>query len=163
MKTAVKIILTGIGGTLATDGWSWMLRLLNIHSHGLPLVGSWIIAHLGNALQLSLAGQELILGWIAHYCLGISFAFLLRFLYGRKWFENPSIAGALVLGLITLIISILLIQPVLGFGIAFSRMPHPGTLVTKVVLFHLVYSLGIFGVANGLKNNRFVSHQQVRL
>lgn len=163
MKTAAKIILIGIGGTLATDSCSWILKLVGIHSHGLSLVGSWFIGYLGISLQHPLASQALLIGWVAHYCLGICFGFLLFFLYGKKWLESPTLSGAFVLGLVTFIISLLLIQPVLGFGKAFANMPHPGTIIAKVVLFHVVYSAGIYGSATVLKNKGIVTHKQALL
>src|SRR5215216_5802639 len=138
MRVLTKIILIGIGATLATDIWSLILKLFNVHSHGLLLVGNWITSRLECSLQDQLAGQELMVGRIAHYCLGISFAFLLILIYGKRWLEKPTILTALVLGLITFLISLFIVQPVLGFGPAFSKMPTQFIIISKLFGFHLV-------------------------
>lgn len=144
MKVILKTILIGVAGTLATDIWSLILKLFNIHSHGLLFVGNWIKSHVWLSLQNQFTGKELLIGWIAHYWLGISFAFLLILMYGKKWFQKPTFFATLILGFTTFIISLFVIQPILGFGIAFSKFPNQFIIIFKVFLFHLVYSTGLY-------------------
>lgn len=144
MKIILKTVLIGIAGTFTTDIWTLILKFFGIHSHGLLIVGHWVTFHLPLSLQNQFAGKELVIGWIAHYCLGISFAFLLVLIYGKKWFQNPSVFIALMLGCITFVLSLFVIQPILGFGIAFSKYANQPIILLKVVGFHIIYSIGLY-------------------
>lgn len=154
MNAITKTLVIGIGATVATDIWSFVLKLFNVHSHGLQMVGNWIFSRLGITLQNQLEGKELLIGYIAHYCLGISFAFLFLIIYGKKSFEKPNIKQALFFGLITFVISLCVIQPVLGFGFAFSKMPGQEIILLKVSIFHTIYSVGLYGSSIVLLTNR---------
>lgn len=147
MKIIRKTILTGIAGTLATDAWTLLLKMFGVHSHGLLLVGQWIVSHLNPASQSQLMGKALFVGWTAHYCLGILFAILPNLVYGKNWLQKPTLPMALMTGLISFIISIFIIQPILNFGVAFSRYTSQPVILLKVGLFHLVYSIGLWAAA----------------
>jgi hypothetical protein len=152
MKLIQKTILTGIAGTLATDVWTLVLKMFGVHSHGLLLVGQWIVSHLNPALQSRLMDKALFVGWTAHYCLGILFAVLPNLVYGKKWLQKPTLLMALMTGLISFLISVFIIQPILNFGIAFSRYTSQPVILLKVGLFHLVYSIGLWAAAKMTRN-----------
>ncbi len=152
MKLIQKTILTGIAGTLATDVWTLVLKMFGVHSHGLLLVGQWIVSHLNPALQSQLMDKALFVGWTAHYCLGILFAILPNLVYGKKWLQKPTLLMALMTGFISFLISIFIIQPILNFGVAFSRYTSQPVILLKVGLFHLVYSIGLWAAARMTRN-----------
>ncbi len=163
MLTLVKIILVGIGATFAIDCWTSLLSLFGVKSHGIIFLGRWL-AYLPEGkyfhhtiIQTTPAANELIIGMIAHYCIGIGFAFLLKALYGKNWFEKPAIMPAIVIAVVTLVAPIFILQPALGFGIAFSKMPQPGILLFKICVIHLVYGLGLYLFARLINsgNNKF--------
>ncbi|NVM66585.1 glucan phosphoethanolaminetransferase (alkaline phosphatase superfamily) [Mucilaginibacter sp. SG538B] len=163
MNIMVKVVIAGIAGTFATDIWTFLLRLFGVHSHGLLLVGLWVKSHLPSVLQGQLAGKELLIGWTAHYLLGISFAFLLIPMYGKKWFRQPTAFSALVLALVTFVISLFIIQPMLNFGIAFSKFRTQPVILLKVLAFHLIYSLGVYAFLRALKKKNAPSNLECEL
>ncbi|MGX5683220.1 DUF2938 family protein [Chryseobacterium cucumeris] len=152
MKIIRKILLTGIVGTFSTDIWTIILKVFGVHSHGLLLVGQWIISHLSLSSQKELEGKALYLGWTAHYCLGMLFAFVPIALYGQKWLHRPTFATALITGLTTFMFSIFIIQPILNFGVAFSEYTGQPIILLKVALFHIVYCIGLYGTARIIAN-----------
>jgi hypothetical protein len=100
MNTISATLVTGIVATLLTDLWALARRRL----FGIPLpnygfVGRWI-AHMprGRFRHESIAAAtpargEGIVGWSAHYLIGIAFAFLLP--------QQPALAPALLVGIAT--------------------------------------------------------------
>lgn len=95
METALKIVLIGIGGTLAMDILAFLLNsLFKVKSLDYSLVGRWV-GHFPKGrffhpsiLKARPISNELIIGWVAHYLIGISFAFLLVGIYGNGWLLN---------------------------------------------------------------------------
>ncbi|MDE5469924.1 DUF2938 domain-containing protein [Elizabethkingia meningoseptica] len=158
MKVILKVILAGFAGTLGTDVWTFILKIFGVHSHGLLLVGQWVISHMGTSLQNRLIGNELLIGWTAHYCLGISFSFLPLLLYGKKWLNRPTITKALIIGVITFVLGIFIIQPILNFGVAFSNYANQPVILLKVALFHIVYSIGLYTASRMMANPKLVNN-----
>ena len=84
--------LVGISGTVALDLWALLLsRTLNIPPVNWPLVGRWI-RHMarGRFVHDSIAkvgplSGEAIIGWGAHYLIGIGYGLLLLALWGPMW------------------------------------------------------------------------------
>jgi len=150
MKNFVKTMIVGVGATLAMDLWTFILRLFDVTSHGLQYVGRWVayfpsgkfIHH--SIIQTPGMPYEKLIGFIAHYCIGIGFAFLLSAAFGKKWLSRPRIFPALFIGLTTLLVPTLIIQPALGFGVAFSNMPNQGLLLLKSFSIHIIYGLGLY-------------------
>ncbi len=91
--------------------------------------------------------HELIIGQIAHYAIGITFAFLLVMLFGKKWLNNPSLFPALMIGLLTTVAPFFIMQPAFGFGIAGSNLPHPNQARLMSLIIHCVYGFGLFVTA----------------
>jgi hypothetical protein len=158
MSNFVKTLIAGIGATVTIDIWSFLLRIFTGKSYGLIYIGRWLgYVPQGNFCHVSIVQtppleHEAIIGLVAHYIIGISFAFLLVKLFGATWLSRPSFLPALFIGIITLFIPILIVQPMLGFGIAFSKMPNQGVLLVKIFLIHVVYALGLYVIANILRN-----------
>jgi len=150
MITILKIICTGIGATLIVDIWGFVLSLFNIKSLDYRYVGRWIayfpkgkFAH-KNIMMIAPVHGESVIGWAAHYLIGISFAFLLILFFGREWLEKPLLYPALIIGLITLCAPLFIMQPAFGFGIASSNLPKPNIRRLKSLLTHLIYGIGLY-------------------
>ena len=88
--------------------------------------------------------NELLIGWTAHYLIGITFSFLLILVYGRDWLDKPLFYPAFVIGLITVIAPFIIMQPALGFGIASSNLPKPNIRRLKSLLTHIIYGIGLY-------------------
>ena len=154
METWIRVIVIGIGATAATDLWSLARRrLLGVPAPNFGLVGRWLaqlprgrFRHGAIAKVSPVAGESMI-GWTAHYLIGIAFATLLPWLWGPSWFQAPRLGPALAVGIATVLAPFLLMQPGMGAGFFASRTPRPWTARLHSLLTHAVFGLGLFASA----------------
>lgn len=154
LETVLRIALIGIGATVVLDLWNAFLkRLFGVPSLNLSLLGRWF-GHLlrGRFMHDAIAQApplrgERIIGWSAHYGIGITFAALLLALWGLDWARHPTPLPALIIGLVTLVAPFFIMQPGMGLGIAASKTPHPNAARLKSVVSHTIYGLGLYGAA----------------
>jgi hypothetical protein len=144
-------ILIGAGATMAMDLWAIARKYL----FGLPtpdygLVGRWLaymprgrFRHDSIKAAPAVKGECLI-GWIAHYLIGIAFASILLAIWGHAWVRHPSIGPALAVGIATVAAPFLVMQPGMGAGIAGSRTPHPAATRFQSLVTHTVFGLGLY-------------------
>lgn len=153
-------LITGVGATAVTDLWGIVRRpLLGIAPPDYGLVGRWLghmprgrFRHESIAASAPVRGERLI-GWTAHYLIGIAFAALLLATAGPAWIQRPTIGPALMVGIVTVAAPFLLMQPGMGAGIAASRTPRPATARVQSLVTHAVFGLGLYAaglVASGL-------------
>jgi hypothetical protein len=131
----VCTLLVGAGATAVMDIWAVARkRLLGVPQPDYGLVGRWL-AHMALRGQFrhdrisaapAVRGERLI-GWTAHYLIGIAFAALLPAIWGIGWIHQPAIGPALLVGVGTVAAPFLLMQPGMGAGIAASRAPRPAS------------------------------------
>jgi hypothetical protein len=161
MNLLTIIASIGLLATALTDLWAiTRRRLLGIPLPDFGLVGRWI-AHFSNgrfrheriAAAAPIAGERLI-GWTAHYLIGISFAALLPATCGAQWLEHPTLAAALLVGIATVAAPFLLMQPGMGAGIAASRTPRPAAARFQSIVTHAIFGLGLY--AGALITRRFL-------
>jgi len=157
MTNTFKTVLIGLGATFLIDCWTFLLKLMGIKSQGLVFIGRWIaymkegkFAH-DTIIEAPGSQYELLVGWLAHYVVGVSFAFLLVLLYGKHWINKPTMLPAMIVVLATFTIPVFFVQPALGFGIAFSNMPHQYYLLLRLFLIHVVYGVGLFLTAKAMQ------------
>lgn len=151
MNQLVVTLIIGIGATAVTDLWAIARKpLLGIAPPNYGLVGRWI-AHMtrGRFRHAAITAAspvrgELIVGWTAHYLIGIAFAALLIGIWGVPWVEHPTIGPALAVGIGTVAAPFLLMQPGMGAGIAASRTPHPASARLQSLVTHAVFGLGLY-------------------
>lgn len=152
--TTTEVILRatsiGIGATAVMDVWAFVLRQFGVKSMNFAMLGRWI-GHMmkGQWFHESIVTAtpikgEVLLGWSAHYAIGIAFAVLLVLLYGTRWIQAPVLLPALIIGLITVVAPLLVLQPAFGFGIASSKTSAPLFNAIKSVVTHLIYGLGLY-------------------
>jgi len=153
-------LLLGGGATLVMDGWALLLARLGIPSLDFALLGRWI-GHLpeGQWMHESIARAapvrgERLLGWCAHYSIGIGFAALLLATFGLEWARSPSLLPALLIGLVTVVAPLFVLQPALGAGIASSKTPTPLFNTVKSLVTHTVYGLGLYLAAVATTSGR---------
>ena len=146
----LRAVLIGVGATMVMDAWALLLRLFGIPSLDFALLGRWL-GHLlrGQRMRASIARAtpvrgELLLGWSAHYSIGIAFAALLLATFGLKWARSPSLLPALFIGIVTVLAPLLILQPALGAGIASSKTPTPVFNCIKSLATHTVYGFGLY-------------------
>lgn len=146
----LRTLMIGVGATLMMDLWALLLRQLGIPSLNFALLGRWI-GHLrhGQWTHDSIARAtpvpgELLMGWTAHYAIGISFALLLLSTFGLKWARTPSLLPALLIGVVTVLAPLLILQPAMGAGVASANTPTPILSSLKSLVTHTVYGLGLY-------------------
>lgn len=134
-------IIIGIGATIAMDIWAIVLnRFFGQPAANWAPVGRWFWhLKIGKVFHDSIATaepwrNELALGWVAHYGVGILYGLILAVIVGPAWFAAPTFLPAWILGIVTVGAGWFLLQPGLGLGWAASKTPNP----TKVRVFNLV-------------------------
>jgi Protein of unknown function (DUF2938) len=151
MNLVFCTVVLGLGATALMDLWGLARQpLLRIPSPDYAPVGRWLahMAH-GRFRHASIAAAapvryERLLGWTAHYLIGIAFAAVLVAVAGHGWLRQPTLAPALLTGLATVSAPFLLMQPAMGAGIAASRTPRPRVARTQSLVTHAVFGLGLY-------------------
>ncbi|TDQ23795.1 DUF2938 domain-containing protein [Tenacibaculum caenipelagi] len=150
MNHTLQIIIIGIGATLTMDIWASLLSLFNIKSLDYRFVGRWL-GHLTKGklkhdkiFNTKPFPYELIIGWIAHYLIGITFTFLLVIIYGKDWLNTPTLQPAIIIGLTTVVAPFFIMQPSFGIGIAASKLPNANIARFKSLVTHFIFGLGIY-------------------
>lgn len=151
MADLICTILIGAGATMVMDLWAIARRrLFGIPPPDYALVGRWLtymprgrFRHDSIKAALPVKGEALI-GWTAHYLIGIAFAAVLLDLWGLAWIRHPSIGPALAVGIGTVAAPFLVMQPGMGAGIAGSRTPHPAATRFQSLLTHTIFGLGLY-------------------
>lgn len=150
LEFVARAMAIGAGATVVMDLWAALLRRVGIPSLDFALLGRWIghlpdgqLVHASIAKATPVAGERL-LGWGAHYAIGISFAALLVGWFGLGWARSPSLLPALAIGLVTVVAPLFVLQPALGAGIASSKTAAPLFNAMKSVVTHTVYGVGLY-------------------
>jgi len=147
----VYVLVIGMGATAVMDIWTVLrTRLLGIPAPNYGLVGRWLVYltrgrfhHDPIAASPPVPGERVI-GWTAHYLIGIVFAAVLLALWGRDWARQPTIGPALIVGIGSVAAPFLLMQPGMGSGIAASRTPRPNAARLQSLVTHGIFGLGLY-------------------
>jgi len=99
-------VLTGAGATALMDLWVIARkRLLGVPALDYGLVGRWLaylprgrFRHDPIARTPQVRGERLI-GWCAHYLIGVALAGVLLAVWGLEWIREPRLAPALIVGM----------------------------------------------------------------
>jgi hypothetical protein len=154
LEFIVKSVLIGAGATALLDLWAQFLK----RAFGLPapnwaMTGRWF-GHLakGRFAHEDIARSEpvpneLALGWLAHYLIGILFAAILLAIWGLDWARNPTFLPALIVGLVTVGCGWFILQPGMGAGMASSRKPNANQIRAMGIAGHIVFSIGLYAAA----------------
>jgi hypothetical protein len=153
VEFVIRSLIIGAGATLTMDLWAALLRRFGVPSLNFAFLGRFI-GHLPqgrwvhpNIAQSVPVRGELLLGWCAHYAIGVTFAALLIGIFGLTWARAPTPLPALIVGVVTVVAPLFLLQPALGAGIASSRTPRPVFNSLKSLATHVVFGLGLFVAA----------------
>lgn len=151
MNVMLETTLIGVGATLIMDIWAVLQKLFfKIPSLNYMLVGRWL-GHMckgqffhNTILQTKSINGETVIGWLAHYAIGIIFSFLLIEITGPEWLKNPTFIPALVVGMISVVAPFFIMQPGFGFGIAGSKTPQPKVTRRRSLVAHVSYGAGLY-------------------
>lgn len=150
MNSVAWAVLIGIGATIVMDLWAVIQRMAGVKGLDYAMVGRWLgdmlhgrFAHVSIATAPKIRGERVI-GWSAHYAIGIVFAALLLVICGPDWVAAPRLLPAFAFGIATVAIPFLVMQPAMGLGVAASRTPAPWTARLRSVATHAVFGLGLY-------------------
>lgn len=150
MEIIIKTVLVGVGATLMMDIWAFILRCFHIKSLDYRFVGRWIgyffkgkFYH-DKIVDSKPVKNEVLLGWVAHYSIGIVFSFLLVLIFGVQWLNHPTLLPAFIIGILTTIAPFFIMQPAFGFGFASSKLPNPNVLRLRSLLTHIIFGFGLY-------------------
>lgn len=150
-EIVLRTLLVGVGATLVMDLWALLLKqVYGVSGLDYRMLGRWLghlakgrLSHAGIGKSAPVAG-EAVLGWAAHYAIGIAFAAGLVAARGVEWLQLPSLAPALITGLVTVAAPFLVMQPAFGMGIASSRTPNPMQARLRSLITHFVFGTGLY-------------------
>jgi hypothetical protein len=151
LEFILRALLIGIGATAILDLWlEFAQRVLAMPRADWALVGRWIgyfprgrFVHDSIGKASPVAGERVI-GWVAHYAIGVIFAGVLLSIFGLDWARRPTLLPALAVGLATIVFPFFLMQPGMGAGIAASRTPRPNVARLRSLVTHTVFGLGLY-------------------
>jgi hypothetical protein len=154
MDVWLKGVVIGIGATALMDVWAIFLwKAMRQSRPNWAPVGRWFW-HLKNGTvfhddigRAEIYVNELALGWIGHYAVGILYGVVLALIVGPGWFEAPTFLPALVLGIVTVGAGWFLLQPGLGIGVAASKLPNANQVRILNIAGHVVFAIGLWGTA----------------
>lgn len=141
----------GLGATAVMDLWALLQRrLFGVPSLDYALVGRWLghfprgrFRHEAIMAAPPVAGERA-LGWAAHYAIGMLFAVLLIGVWGPAWVVDPTPGPALIIGVGTVVVPFLIMQPAFGAGLAASRTPQPNKARFRSLVAHLSFGVGLY-------------------
>lgn len=153
-----RTLVIGIGATVIFDLWG---QLLN-KAAGIPLpnwamVGRWFAylprgrLHHTNIAETPPVANELAIGWIAHYAVGVSFAFVTLLIGGAIWAKAPTWPLPLIVGLVTVGCGWFILAPGMGAGIAASKKPNANQIRFLNVAAHTVFGFAMYFVALAIR------------
>lgn len=155
MNTYLELIVfslaIGTGATIVMDIYAIInKRFFNVPSLDYGLLGRWIghfkkgvFSHT-TIIQAGKIPHERAIGWMTHYLIGITFAFLLLLIWGTGWAYKPTFGPAIAIGLLTTIAPWFMMQPAFGFGIAASKTPNPKQARWTSLKAHTIYGVGLY-------------------
>ena len=91
--------------------------------------------------------HELAVGWIGHYVVGILFGAATLAIAPTGWVHQPTLAPAMIVGIVTIGAGWFILQPGMGGGIAASKRPNRNQIRLMSILGHMVFGLGLYASA----------------
>ncbi|WP_339428189.1 DUF2938 domain-containing protein [Pseudomonas sp. RA_105y_Pfl1_P41] len=150
MDIVYKAMVIGIIATAVMDLWALLAkRLFNIPSLNYAMVGRWLgnildgrFTHPNIAHAHVVAGEQ-VLGWTAHYVIGVFFAMLLLLIMGPAWSQNPTVLAPLLFGIASVAAPFFILQPGMGAGFAASKTPNPTVARARSFMAHGAFGIGL--------------------
>mgnify|MGYP003574968868 CR=1 FL=1 len=141
----------GLGATFTFDLWALFLKYaFKITPSNFCLVGRWLrymptgIYKHSNLASATPKSSECLLGWIAHYTIGITFAITFIAFVGSKWLQHPTLIPALTFGMVTVAAPFLIMQPAFGLGVAASKVSNPMQIRLRSLMNHIGFGFGLY-------------------
>jgi Protein of unknown function (DUF2938) len=151
MNYLTNALVIGFGATAFMDAVAAARhRLFDVPFADYGLVGRWLaymprgrFRHDAIAASQPVRGERLI-GWTAHYLIGVAFATLLLSFQRLSWTCQPTLLPALIIGIGGVAAPFFLMQPGMGAGVAASRTSHPGAARLRSLIAHATFGVGLY-------------------
>lgn len=151
MELLEKAIFIGVLATMALDIWSQLLaHVFNLPATNWALVGRWF-GHMPGGVFIhrpigksEAVPNEQIIGWSAHYIIGVIYAWLYLVLITQVLNSEPRPVSALLFGLATVVAPWFILQPGMGLGIFARFAPDPAIKRLTSLLAHSVFGLSLY-------------------
>jgi hypothetical protein len=149
--SSISAVLIGLGATLTFDLWGLFLKYaFKIAPSNICLVGRWLrympdgtFRH-ANIVAVPGKSAECMVGWMAHYLIGITFASVFIAIVGNPWLQRPTPIPAIVFGVITVLAPFFIMQPSFGFGWAASKTSNPMQARIRSLMNHAAFGVGVY-------------------
>lgn len=147
-------VLIGIGATAFMDLIAFaQKRMLSQQSLNYVMVGRWL-GHMiqGRFIHRPISASDAIrseslIGWGAHYLIGVLFALVFLTLVDQSWLMTPTLMPAAIFGVLTVLAPFIILQPGMGAGLAARHAPNPNIARAKSLVAHLSFGVGLWIVA----------------
>lgn len=153
LDLAYTALITGIAGTIAMDLSNYAFsRVGLILKIDVAMIGrmaaGWAKGRFsyGNPSELKSVTHETLLGYLAHYVIGISLAVVYLAAWELSVDGPPSPYWATLYGFVTTAVSEFYVYPSMGLGVCGRRSPERLKAGLSPVVNHLFFGLGM-GVA----------------
>jgi hypothetical protein len=155
---ALHSLTMGVAATALLDLWAILLNRL--FGFGLPnwaMVGRWVAGLAAGKFMHDDIGKappvanELAIGWIFHYAVGIAFALVTVQIGGMDWMQRPTLMLPLIVGIVTVGCGWFILQPGLGNGIAASKKPDANRIRLLNIAGHIVFGFGLWFAALAIR------------
>lgn len=83
-------------------------------------------------------------GWIAHYTIGITFALEVMAMVGNHWLQQPTLLPAIGFGVITVLAPFTIMQPAFGLGFAAAKTAKPMQARVRSLMNHTAFGVGLY-------------------
>ena len=146
-----RSVVIGVGATALFDIWLHLLhRVFGQPAADWGPAGRWFL-HVarGRVWHEDIGAEppepgETAAGWIGHYAVGILYAGILLALWGLGWAAAPTLAPALIVGVVTIAAGWFLMSPAMGGGIAAAKADNPWKARAMGLAAHVVFGLGLY-------------------
>lgn len=132
-------VLAGLGGTGALTIVAMAGPLIGLPPANVPAMLS---GFMGSALGPALSAP--VLGWAAHFMIGIAFALIYAGLFAGR-LPGPAILRGAVFGVIPWLAAQLLVMPVMGAGV-FALASGSLVMAANSLLGHVIYGAALGGI-----------------
>lgn len=144
-------IVIGLIATVVMDAWAVVAKhVLRLPTSDWAFVGRWF-GHMpsGKFVHRKISDAapirgELVLGWTAHYLIGVAYGVAYVWLAREVLRSFPALVSALLFAYAMLVFPWLVMQPALGAGVFASRVPRPNLTRTVSFSMHTVFGIGLY-------------------
>jgi hypothetical protein len=147
----IDILIVGIAATLTLDIVQQLMKLLlNWPATNWAIIGRWaagvaqgkFVNHaIGSSPQVD---NELALGWLVHYGVGIAYGAIYLFLVYVILGTGPAYVPAMAFGIVSVAVTWFMMEPILGAGVMAANVDDPQAKRLQDFGSHLGFGLGLY-------------------